>query len=125
MSTTPGGPGGGTPNFAELVSPTTDAAPGQEVEFALVNRGPGRIGHGTPFELERKEDDQWVRVEWGPENLAWSLVALSLPPGGRFEQSVEIPKDAPPGRYRVWKDVDGIEGNASFEFNVTPASSSA
>jgi hypothetical protein len=103
---------------AELESPTTEARAGQEVAFALVNNGPGRVGYGVAFRLELEEDGQWVDVPFGPENLAWPAVYLSLPTGGRFEQSIEVPKDARPGRYRIAKWIDGSDEPAAFHFTV-------
>ena len=50
------------------------------------------------------------------------LYGLCLEPGGRWRDAAALPEDAPPGRYRVSKDVNGIGTNlkqtVSFEFHV-------
>jgi hypothetical protein len=106
---------------AELISGTTQASPGQEVRFALVNHGPGRVSFGVAFELEREERGRWVRVPFGPENMAWPAVAISLRPRTRYEQAVRVPAGAQPGRYRVSKSLAGCERAVSFEFAVSTA----
>ncbi len=106
---------------AELTSATSRARAGQEISFSLVNRGPGRVGFGHAFRLERKADRGWVDVRFGPRNMAWPAILLTLPPGRRFEQSVEIPQYARPGRYRVIKRLEWDEPAVCFELDVIPS----
>jgi hypothetical protein len=47
---------------AELVPETTQMSPGQMLKFALVNHGPGRVGYGHPYQVQRQEDGEWVEL---------------------------------------------------------------
>jgi hypothetical protein len=105
---------------AELVPETTQISPGQILKFALVNHGPGRVGYGHPYQVQRQEDGEWVEADV-EEPGAFILPALSMPAGGTFPQELGLRVDVPPARYRVIKDV-AIEGLGSvivsFEFAV-------
>ncbi len=106
---------------AELIPASTNAQPGDRLDFALVNTGPTDLFFGVDYRLEREDGDTWTGCN---VEEAWRLIGLSLEPGGRHEGHAELPKNPPPGRYRVIKDVSGVGTNlqrtVSFEFHVPP-----
>ncbi|MDQ2760636.1 MAG: hypothetical protein M3Y17_09465 [Actinomycetota bacterium] len=99
---------------AELVPARKRGRPGDKL-----NTGPTDLFFGVEYRLEREESGKWTccNVE-----EAWNCIGLYLEPGGRWRDAATLPEDAPPGRYRVSKDVDGIGTNlmqtVSFEFHV-------
>lgn len=104
---------------AELVPARKRARPGDKLTFTLVNTGPTDLFFGVEYRLEREESGKWIccNVE-----EAWNCIGLYLEPGGRWRDAATLPEDAPPGRYRVSKDVNGVGTNlkrtVSFEFHV-------
>jgi Big-like domain-containing protein len=103
---------------AELISATKRVRPGQELKFALVNHGPGKVGLGEAFRLERKNERGWEDVAFGDETMAWRAFLRLLGPHERSEQAVRIPQSAMPGHYRVVKDLEWDEPMVSCEFEV-------
>ena len=104
------------------ISPSrTTAHAGERLPFRLTNHGPTAIFYGVDYHLERSTPDGW---ENGNVEEEWALIGLSLGPGGTADESASIPDDAPPGRYRVTKDVSGtgthLQQTLSFEFDVVP-----
>jgi len=69
------------------------------------------------FSVERRDHDQWVPS--GP-NTAFRAAGHTLRPGEQADLSVRIHDDAPPGRYRVVKDV-GVNPNANASTLGRPA----
>ncbi len=86
--------------------------PADTVEMATVNLGENPVTVGHPFEIQVREDDQWVDV---PLDLAWIMVLEVLEPSEKLEQSF-VPqqdfeeRDPEPGEtYRVRKQVTDDE----------------
>jgi hypothetical protein len=105
---------------AELVPASSEVSPGEELVFRLVNHGPGPVGYGFPYEVQRKERRRWVEADVHSRNSVFPLPYLTMPPGGSREQAVSVRMDVPAGRYRVIKSVSVAGDNVmlSFEFNV-------
>jgi hypothetical protein len=103
----------------QMLPASTQARPGEKVLFALVNEGPGHISFGTPYALERCVDGAWTPCTVG---AAWTAQLITLHPSGRHEGVANIPEDAPPGRYRVSKEVErrdsGGKDVVAFELDV-------
>jgi hypothetical protein len=95
-------------------------SPGKGLFFELVNHGPGPVGYGFPFEVQRAEDGAWVDADVHPRGSAWPLPALSVPAGRTWQQALSLRDDVPPGRYRLNKSVSTEEGQVmlSFEFDI-------
>ena len=106
---------------AELVPETTLVSPGESLQFTLVNNGPGHVGYGHAYHVQREDDGAWVDAYVDEPGAAFTLAANSMPAGGTFAQALTLRTDVSPGRYRVTKGV-GVErsGNVtlSFEFEV-------
>lgn len=74
------------------------------------------MSFGFDLDVQRAEGEHWVETNFGPN--AVPAVALSLTVGARFEQRTEIPVDAPLGRYRIRKWVEGAGGFVACEFTA-------
>lgn len=84
----------------------------------------GQYMTGTPFTLERWETDRWVELTVIPYEgegvLAWTDIGWLFPEevGGRYEHAVSWSLrygELTSGRYRMVKDVSGMEMYAEFE----------
>jgi hypothetical protein len=126
----------------ELVVEPKTIGVGERVTIRLVNRGQVELLTGLPFEVERCDGEQWVRVEW-PGSTVFQMVGIVLRPGGSTDPQHGPTEgvQAGPGRYRavksagVWdlerirdpKRAQGAEGarGARFQafarFSVRPA----
>jgi hypothetical protein len=109
---------------AELVPDATQVSPGESLRFTLVNNGPGHVGYGHPYEVQRLDDGAWVDADVQEPGTAFTLAAHSMPAGRTFAQVLPLRNDVSPGRYRVTKGV-AIEGSGnvtlSFAFTVLGA----
>lgn len=105
------------PVSAELRPATTQARPGDTVEYQIVNHGPETLTFGAPYILDRRNGDDWVECN---EETTWTLPLVSLGPGKERTEWARIPKDGAPGRYRVTKEVESGEFDQvlSFELDV-------
>jgi hypothetical protein len=103
----------------QLLPAKVEARPGEKLAFTLVNTGPGSVSFRLPYRLERDDHGEWVSCN---VERAWTLALLGLRPGGRHEAEASVPDDAPPGRYRVSKEIQcGGPGHTElvmFEFAV-------
>jgi hypothetical protein len=108
--------------LVQLLPATTEVRPGEKLRFALVNDGPAAVSFGTPYALERQAEGEWIRCN---VETAWTAQLIGLRPGGRHESFANIPQDAPPGRYRVSKQLErrdtGDKDVVAFEFDVLGA----
>lgn len=95
----------------------TEVRSGDAVPFTVVNTGPGNISFGTDYGMYRLE-----RGAWAPCEGVWLFqpVLIWLSPRKRHKLAAKVPSDAPPGRYRVTKEVMTLEGPpvVGFEFSV-------
>jgi hypothetical protein len=95
------------PNIAvRLVANRPSFSPGETVYFRLENVGATSINMiGEPFAVERYSDGRWVRDPATPDGFrrkAWGL----LRPGRAGPcQSVSLPTEMAPGRYRISKEI--------------------
>ena len=77
----------------------------ETITIRLVNRGEVELLTGLIFNVQRRASKGWVAVPW-PKNVTFSLVGVTLPPGGSTEPQywpIDDGVDAPPGLYRVVK----------------------
>jgi len=85
--------------------------PGQRVYSRLENFGTETVGYGESFTVQRREGGRWV----GQPDLTpdlWLLWLGFLPPGGTgLCNSVTLPDDTSPGRYRFVKQVQPGPGH--------------
>jgi hypothetical protein len=75
------------------------ARAGDELSFAVVNRGTRELSAGAGSGFERR-----TAFVWWPQHIARAFVAVGLPisPGERTrEMSAEVPDGFRPGRYRL------------------------
>jgi Bacterial Ig-like domain len=110
----------------ELVPETTQLSPGATLRFTLVNHGPGRVGYGYPYQVERQEVEEWAEADVEEPATGFILPALAMPAGGTFPQELRLRADVSPGRYRVIKHVaiDDPRGVIlNFEFAVVATDS--
>jgi hypothetical protein len=102
---------------AELRPASTQARPGETVEYQIFNYGPETLTFGAPYVLERRDGDDWVECN---EETTWTVPLASLGPGRGRTEWAHIPGDGAPGRYRVTKEVTAgeIDEVLSFELDV-------
>jgi hypothetical protein len=102
-----------------LLLASTEARPGEKLPFALVNDGPVPVSFGAAYALERDEEDGWIPCN---VEMAWTAQLITLRPGGRHQSVASIPREAPPGRYRVSKQFERRDTAGkdvvAFEFDV-------
>jgi hypothetical protein len=103
---------------AELRTATTQARPGDTVEYQIVNHGPETLTFGEPYILERREGDDWVECN---EETTWTTPLFDLRPEHERTEWAHIPKDGPPGRYRVTKEVTAGENDQVLQFELDVA----
>ncbi|MEZ5078404.1 MAG: immunoglobulin-like domain-containing protein [Solirubrobacterales bacterium] len=81
--------------------------PGSRVWGRVENLGTERVYYGESFLLERWADDSWVSAQdvFGA-NFGFALWLGNIEPGAHGEcNSLELPSDVDPGRYRLVKEV--------------------
>jgi hypothetical protein len=100
---------------AELRPATTEARPGDTIEYQIVNHGPQTLTFGAPYILERLDGDSWNECN---EETTWTLPLFSLGPGKERTEWAHIPKDGAPGRYRVSKEVEAGEYDRVLTFEL-------
>ncbi len=113
---------------AELTPAQTSITPGGRFRYEVHNLGDQWLFFGEAYALERQRDDAW---EPCPCRVIFRAWAANLPPGGRRELMAYVPDSAPPGHYRLVKEMcekpdcyakltrrDPLI-TASFEFDVT------
>lgn len=102
---------------AELRPVSTQARPGDTLEYRIVNHGPDTLTFGAPYILERRIGDDWLECN---EETTWTVPLFSLRPGHERTEWAHIPSDGGPGRYRVTKEVTAGEDDEmlSFELDV-------
>jgi hypothetical protein len=95
------------------------AWPGSNVKLRLENRGTLPIDAAYGFEFAYRKQGHWLRLPEQRPVLRASLAVLSGR-AGRCE-TVRIPRQSPPGLYRVRKfvDIDGRPGPAGVERALT------
>ena len=102
---------------AELRPDVTQAHPGDTVAYEIVNHGPETLTFGEPYILERLDGDGWAECN---EETTWTIPLIELRPEHQRTEWAHIPKDGPPGRYRVTKEVTSgeLDEVLSFELDV-------
>jgi hypothetical protein len=93
----------------------TEVRPGEAVPFTVVNGGPAGISFGTDYSLQRCEQGWWVQCDG---TWLFPAVLIRVRPRKRHKLAAEIPKDAPPGRYRVAKEILTIDGPVVLDFEI-------
>ncbi len=89
-----------------LVLDKTELYRGQRtLTYTVINKTPETIGFGEPYDIQKKQDGEWVSVEWMKDRV-WILIYYSLEPGESFSKKVELPMDVEAGDYRLVKEVD-------------------
>jgi hypothetical protein len=63
----------------ELVPETTQVSPGERLRFTLVNNGPGHVGYGHPYQVQREDDGAWVEADVHEPGTAFTLAAHAMP----------------------------------------------
>jgi hypothetical protein len=94
----------GAPAIDALLSlGATAVRPGEELSYSIRNIGGTPIQFGGDYMLERRADDgEWVVC---PNPMWVAAFGCVLRPGDARQLSARIPADAPPGRYRLGKQV--------------------
>lgn len=87
---------------ARMTLSTETARPGERLTYTLANTGERTISFGLPYRLERMQGDEWREVQL---DMAFALPLLSLTAGQAREFSVDVPREAEPGRHRLVKEV--------------------
>jgi len=106
---------------ADLMPARNHARAGETLAFTLINDGPTSLFFGVDYRLQRHAG----AGTWTGCNVehVWTLVGHHLAPGHRFEQHAVLPDRAPPGRYRIRKNVSAVGTNLQrtldFEFDIT------
>jgi hypothetical protein len=90
---------------------------GGEVELALEATGETGGHLGGDLSLQRQDGESWIEV--GGQEVVRAIM-IRLAPGGRYEWSMPIGKNDPPGRYRAGKHITDELGNRylAVEFDV-------
>jgi hypothetical protein len=83
---------------AELVLVAEVAHPGEELGYAIANTGDAGLICGLGYLLERFDDQDWVALNAGQGVRA---TRFEVGPGERKELTAHLPRQAPPGRYRI------------------------
>ena len=86
----------------QIVAATTQAHPGDEIPFSLINDEAEGCSFGAAYVLERNDAGEWIECN---VEEAWIAIGLGLHPGRQHDWVVQIPEDAAPGRYRVRKQI--------------------
>ena len=89
-------------------------------ELIITNRGPKEATYGSPYEFERLDGEEWVKVSPYPSPFAWTAELNNLPAAwGTRRQKIKI-DTLEPGHYRVHKKVNIEGGEAVFtvEFDI-------
>jgi hypothetical protein len=93
--------------------------PGQLLQFRVQNQGTTRASYGTPFSVERFDGSKWA-VYLGEDELGpWRRILYKVYGGtaGRC-QSLTLPADTGPGRYRIRKPLAQPARALTAEFEV-------
>lgn len=89
-----------------LILDKTELYKGQRtLTYTIVNNTPETIGFGEPYDIQKKQDGEWVSVEWMKDRV-WTAIYHYLESGKSFSRKVELPVDIEPGDYRLVKEVD-------------------
>ena len=109
---------GGSGSLTVTVEPAR-AGPGDTVEARVVNDTGADFTYGAAYELEVQSGEEWQAVEIPVRPVP--EIGYVAPPGQSGPPvAVELPKDLPPGTYRVviQRDVPGV-GDLHGEFDVS------
>ena len=112
----------------ELTPAQTTIPAGGRLRYEIRNTGGQWLFFGEAYELERQESGTWSPI---PCHVLFRAWASNLPPGGSRELVAYVPPGAPPGHYRLRKELcekpdcyarlnrrDPLI-SASFEFDVS------
>ncbi|MEM0348765.1 MAG: hypothetical protein QXE96_00430 [Candidatus Caldarchaeum sp.] len=89
-----------------LILDKTELYKGQRtLTYTVVNNTPETIGFGEPYDIQKKQDGEWVSVEWMKDRV-WIAIYYNLESGKSLSKQVELPVDIEPGDYRLVKEVD-------------------
>ena len=88
-------------------------------ELIITNRGPKEVTYGSPYEFERLDGEEWVKVSPFPSPYAWTAELRILPAWGTTRQKIKI-DTLGPGYYRVHKKMNIEAGEVTFivEFEI-------
>lgn len=82
--------------------------PGQRLLIRVENYGSEIVTYGESFRVQRFEDGAWVPAADLSRNLWLSWLGGLIPGGTGQCNSLSLPSDTPPGRYRIVKQVGTI-----------------
>lgn len=108
---------------ARLSVSATACAAGASLELTVHNTGTTDLWFGAEYVLQRRIEgaEEWEHVERVGGHL---MVRYALAPGQRRSQTVEVPRNAAPGTYRVLKTLRAATNEKvrpTVEFELTPA----
>ncbi len=82
----------------------------------------GELSTGTWYELEKFEDNAWVKVSTNPLiDYAWESVAYMIKPGDVTEFEVDwewLYGEVSPGAYRLAKEIMNIDAPGDYEKEI-------
>jgi hypothetical protein len=95
-----------SPNVRLTASPARVTA-GTKVRFRIEDLGPGGVGFGPEYRIERCFGGSWSLASFTPHNPFYEILYAIQGETNTPWESSPVPANAAPGKYRVRKVIDG------------------
>ena len=97
------------------------------IQFTIENNSGDMAEYGTPWTLERLEDDGWYTIPFAPDT-GWTMPLFMLPDGGISSDTVHLSmldRKLKEGTYRIIKEINDIPYAAEFSVGDAPVGKDA